>query len=138
MWYLHAAAAALYLEILVYCLTYFINVIAGSAFVTLVLGRLDFTEEQKKKLEGQGLKGAGMIIGMLERTLVLTLMFLGQPTAIAMVFVAKSIIRFEESKERAFAEYYLVGTMSSIIFAMFMGMASNFILDTLTGWVVCL
>ncbi|HLR21754.1 MAG TPA: hypothetical protein VK087_07095 [Tissierellaceae bacterium] len=43
-------------------------------------------------------------------------MFYGQYNAIGLVFTAKSITRFERiSKEPSFAEYYLIGSLYSII-----------------------
>lgn len=52
---------------------------------------------------------------------------LGQYSAIAFVFAAKSIVRFGETKERKFAEYYLIGTMSSILFALLTGIATAYL-----------
>jgi len=123
---------------LVYGLAYLANAAVGSVFVAFILDGLSLVDPQKSDPKKEGIKGAGMIIGVLERTLVLTLMFLDQPAAIAMIFAAKSIIRFQESSNRAFAEYYLVGTMSSIVFAVFVGIASSFILDMLTKATICL
>lgn len=62
-----------------------------------------------------------MIIGIFERFITLTFVLLGQYPAIAFIFAAKSIARFEELKNREFAEYYLIGTFSSISFAIFWG-----------------
>ena len=77
---------------------------------------------------GKSTRGAGKIIGILERALTLTFIYLNEPTAIAMIFVAKSIIRFEHSQERPFAEYYLTGTLCSITFAVIVGMIINYII----------
>ena len=58
---------------------------------------------------------------MLERMLTITFTYLDVPAAIAIVFAAKSIVRFESAKERPFAEYYLIGTMTSITSALLIG-----------------
>jgi len=73
------------------------------------------------------LKRAGTIIGILERIFVITFVLLNQYSAIAFIFAAKSIVRFGESKDRKFAEYYLIGTMSSILISMIIGIITTFI-----------
>lgn len=99
-----------------YLVGYLVAVFAGSPLVNAVLSKLELTKEQKETLSG--IKGAGKIIGMLERVITTTFMYLNVPTAIAIIFAAKSIIRFESAKERHFAEYYLIGTLTSITFAV--------------------
>lgn len=79
--------------------------------------------------EGEGgLKHAGMVIGFFERIIVTILVFMGEYNAIAFVLTAKSIARFERLKEREFAEYYLIGTLSSIGFAIVVGLFAIYIL----------
>ncbi|UCD72026.1 MAG: hypothetical protein JSW70_03270 [Syntrophobacterales bacterium] len=75
-----------------------------------------------------GLPRAGAIIGILERIFVVTLVILDQYASIALIFTAKSIARFEELKHREFAEYYLIGSFSSILFSLLIGI--------LTKWLV--
>lgn len=77
------------------------------------------------KVPAGGLKGAGAMIGFLERTFVLTLVLLGQYASIAIIFTAKSIARFGELKNREFAEYYLIGTLSSILFTVLIGILTK-------------
>lgn len=67
--------------------------------------------------------GRGRQIGILERMLVLTLLLVGQWGVIGFVLAAKSIARFEELKRQAFAEYYLIGTLLSVLFAIGTGLA---------------
>ncbi len=63
---------------------------------------------------------SGRWIGILERMLVLALSMLGEYSAIAFVFTAKSIARFKEiEQDRDFAEVYLLGTLSSVAIALF-------------------
>ncbi|MCK4849244.1 MAG: hypothetical protein KAT16_09475, partial [Candidatus Heimdallarchaeota archaeon] len=54
--------------------------------------------------------------------IILTLALLGEFGAISFVFVAKSMARFEQLKKRQFAEYYLLGTLLSILFALFVAL----------------
>ena len=83
------------------------------------------------QLPSDGLPRAGATIGILERIFVLTLVLMGQYTSIALVLTAKSITRFEELKQRKFAEYYLIGTFSSILFSMFIGILAKWLLDVI-------
>lgn len=60
--------------------------------------------------------GAGALIGQLERLIMGIFLLMGQFTAIGLVFTAKSIARYDKiSKSQAFAEYYLIGSLFSII-----------------------
>lgn len=66
---------------------------------------------------------AGARIGVLERWLVLPAVLAGAWSAVGLVFAAKSIARFEELRDRPFAEYYLVGTLASVLVAVLTGLA---------------
>ena len=48
-----------------------------------------------------------------------------------LIFAAKSIARFEDLKKREFAEYYLIGTLSSILLAMLLGILARWLLDAM-------
>lgn len=72
-------------------------------------------------IEGTGIKGAGNLIGIFERIMVFTFVLTNQYAAISIIFAAKSIARFSELKERNFAEYYLLGTFSSVTLAIIVG-----------------
>jgi hypothetical protein len=58
---------------------------------------------------------AGSLIGTLERWIILLLGVGGLWEAVGLVVAAKSIARFEELKQREFAEYFLVGTLASVL-----------------------
>ena len=69
---------------------------------------------------------SGRWIGILERMLVLALSMLGEYSAIAFVFTAKSIARFKEIEQnRDFAEVYLLGTLASVTIALFAALAAK-------------
>ncbi|MDD5904368.1 MAG: DUF3307 domain-containing protein [Clostridium sp.] len=57
-------------------------------------------------------------IGSLERIVSVVMMYLGQFAAIALVFTAKSVVRFKDFENRDFAEYYLYGTLMSVVTAV--------------------
>ena len=71
------------------------------------------------------------MIGYLERLLTLTFVLLGQYEALALILAAKSIARFEGLKRREFAEYYLIGTLSSVLFAMLVGIFASWLVSLL-------
>lgn len=65
-------------------------------------------------------EGAGAVIGNLERLLIAMLIYYNQFGAIGLVFTAKSVARFDKiSKDPVFAEYYLIGSLYSIICVLF-------------------
>ncbi|MFP3948142.1 MAG: DUF3307 domain-containing protein [Longimicrobiales bacterium] len=94
----------------------------GAAIVSGVLATLSPGLEEAEDASS-GLRGSGRLIGILERTITLVLIVLGQWAAIVLLLAAKSIARFEELKDRRFAEYYLVGTLTSILVAILVGLA---------------
>jgi hypothetical protein len=73
-----------------------------------------------------GMEKAGRLIGYLERSIVVVLVFNGAYSAIGFVFAAKSIARFNRLRDREVAEYYLVGTLGSVTWAVVVGELTNF------------
>jgi hypothetical protein len=68
-----------------------------------------------------GAPEGGRIIGILERALVFGAVLVHHPEAVGLVVAVKSIARFPEltkSSNAAFTEYFLIGTLSSILFAL--------------------
>lgn len=61
-------------------------------------------------------RNTGRLIGTLERLLILIFICINQYSAIGLVLTAKSIARYDKiSKEKDFAEYYLLGTLLSTL-----------------------
>jgi hypothetical protein len=97
----------------------------------IVIARLT-KQWQKAVGQNEGLKEAGKYIGMLERVLILTFVFLNQFSAIGFLVAAKSILRFGDIKEgtnRKGAEYILIGTMISFTVAIFTGLFAQWLLN---------
>lgn len=64
-------------------------------------------------------KKTGEIIGFLERTLIVIFLHLNQYSSIGLILTAKSIARYDMiSRNKEFAEYYLIGTLSSVLFSI--------------------
>lgn len=84
--------------------------------------------EDKRK----GLKKGGRIIGLLERTLVISFVLAGKPEAVAFVVAAKSVFRIGAltgQDDRVHAEYIMIGTLRSFTYALIVA----FILRWLLG-----
>ncbi|MFQ5641681.1 MAG: hypothetical protein ACE5IR_27210 [bacterium] len=65
----------------------------------------------------------GAFLGTLERVLIILLVGLGAYTAVGFVVTMKSIARYERvQREKAFAEYFLAGTMLSMLLALILGL----------------
>jgi hypothetical protein len=92
--------------------------------------------------ENNSLNDAGKWIGILERVLVLTLIFVNQFTAIGFIITAKSILRLIDKPDAPFiktgvnksfsarkhTEYVLVGTFLSVGSAFVIGLIINWLL----------
>ena len=71
----------------------------------------------KKKMDT--ITGAGSMIGFLERLVIGACLVYGQFASIGLVFTAKSIAHYNKISENpAFAEYYLIGSLFSILSAL--------------------
>lgn len=73
-------------------------------------------EETKKEEER-----VGELIGIIERLLILTFVIAQNYEAVAFIVAAKSIARFSALDDKDFAEYYLIGTLLSVIVAVTVG-----------------
>ncbi len=60
----------------------------------------------------------GETIGVLERLLIVIFVLGGAAVAVGLVIAAKTIARFRQLDDRAFAEYYLLGTLASVTVAV--------------------
>ncbi|WP_135504749.1 DUF3307 domain-containing protein [Roseovarius aestuariivivens] len=78
-----------------------------------------------------GLPRGGMLIGQLERGLIFLLILFGQTTSVGFLIAAKSIMRFEASKEQKAAEYVIIGTLASFGWAILAGQATVALFDLL-------
>jgi len=72
----------------------------------------------------------GRAIGALERAVGLTLVLLGEFSALGIILAAKSIARFRALEDREFAEYFLIGTLASLLLALAGGVVVRLILGS--------
>ena len=73
-------------------------------------------------------QNAGEWIGIIERIITLSFVLTGNITALAFALMAKTIARFKELEDKDFAEYYLIGTLSSVMIALLIGLMVKVIL----------
>ena len=75
----------------------------------------------------------GKYIGNLERLLVLVVVLLGSYETIGFIIAGKGLIRAKEFEERDFAEYFLIGTLTSIFIAIIVGLLIKFAITKILG-----
>ncbi len=97
---------------------YAFNVNGMSAVVVGVLVPLGIAPRE----EGPAV---GRVIGILERAFALTLVLHSQWSALGFLVAAKSLARFKDLEDRKNAEYYLVGTLVSLLGATVSAIAAN-------------
>ena len=95
----------------------------GTVFIRGLLAQAGKSPSDAKKSPTQEEYGVGRIIGDLERTLIFLMALEGQLDAAGLVLAAKSIARFKEFESQDFAEYYLLGTLSSTLWAIMVARA---------------
>ena len=107
-------------------LSAYVGVIFGGGFLVQKV-----TESFLARIEGNlkalkpGLPEAGTYIGWVERFLVMTFVIAGFNEAVGLLLAVKALARFPEIKEDTkghFAEYFLVGTLTSVGLALVGGL----------------
>ena len=91
-------------------------VFVGGLVTGLILRRFSSVTANR----AQAVLGAGTLLGWLERMLYFSFLLAGQPTAAAFALTAKSAARFPalQREEEGLAEYYLIGSLSSLVVAV--------------------
>ncbi len=115
-----------YLPWLLAALLLWLGVVGGDHFVRWVLRRAG---------RGNGLGPVvdadarlGRLIGRLERLLLMLLVAMGQWEAVGFLLAAKSVARFRELDDKTFSDYYLIGTLASLLAAVVCGGAIRLVL----------
>ena len=67
----------------------------------------------------------GRIIGSLERLVTFTLIGRAEFGAVGLIVAAKGLARFKDLEHRDFAEYFLIGTLLSLVLAGGIGLAAQ-------------
>ncbi|MGI1805583.1 DUF3307 domain-containing protein [Exiguobacterium sp. TDN 0502] len=69
------------------------------------------------------LNGIGRYIGLVERAIITLLVATNATGAIGFVIALKALARFKQFEDRRFAEYYIIGSLLSILGAILCGLA---------------
>jgi hypothetical protein len=89
---------------------------------SLRLGRLEGRLEADPPPPAPPQRGSparvGLVIGVLERLLIVSLILGRAEAAVGLVVAAKTLARFRQLDDRFFAEYYLLGTLASVAVAI--------------------
>jgi hypothetical protein len=81
----------------------------------------ELTEEYHYTIFSKHDLSRGKLIGYIERLLVLVLTFYSAYPAIGFIVAAKSIARFKQMDDRDWAEYFLLGTLTSMFIGISLG-----------------
>ena len=109
-----------WIDLIILIAGYAITLLSSSILVRRVVSKI--AKEDYKKITKVTLD-TGLIIGLCENILIITFILIGEYTALALTFTAKSIVRSKAMQERP--EYYLVGTMVNFTFAILMGLLTK-------------
>ncbi len=105
---------------------YWYTCAGGAALVRRVLDLVPVSEAPKGGKDAITVPAVelsrGLVIGVLERALALTLVLTSQFSALGLILAAKAIVRYQALDDRDFAEYVLIGTLTSLLLALLVGL----------------
>ncbi len=107
------------LHIIVFVLAGFLFTIKeATIIIRLILKKVSVAPRKKESNETDPKEyERGKLIGILERSLIYFLVLFNQIGAVAVVIALKSLARFKDLENREFAEYFLIGSLLSILTA---------------------
>jgi len=117
---LPAGKLDLYVRAMLIAAGFAFNAKGGTAVVRLILARFPVIRGLRAE-DRNDAYAMGLVIGNLERFLLFLMVLLGHWGALGFVIAAKSIARFKELDEKGFADYYLIGTLASVLAALVSG-----------------
>lgn len=106
----------------------------GAVLIRRVLDLVPVSESSSSRPAKEGISvpagelSRGLLIGVLERALALTLVLIGQFGALGLILAAKALARFRALDDRDFAEYVLIGTLASVLLALLVGVGMRVLL----------
>lgn len=108
---------------LMYLIAFLIIAVVSPVFLRIFFSKWnqenDFTTKKRESL-----LDAGMLIGIMERLIIILFIQVGFLSGIGFLLAAKSIFRFGDltnAKDTKFTEYILVGTLASFLIAIVVG-----------------
>ena len=110
-------------KVLLYTIALLLITVVSPIFLRLFFSKWDKEFELKHKRQ-DSLLDAGMLIGIMERLIIVLFIQVGFLSGIGFLLAAKSIFRFGDlanAKDTKFTEYILVGTLASFVIAIIIG-----------------
>lgn len=121
-------------RILLLVAAYWYACAGGAVLIRRVLDLVPVNETPRAGNDGitvpAGELSRGLLIGVLERALALTLVLMDQFGALGLILAAKALARFRALDDRDFAEYVLIGTLASLLLALMVGAGVHLVI----GW----
>lgn len=126
-------------KVLMIAIAYIVCAKPASIIISLILKKwtphINLDSADPKSTHNQAsrsLDSAGEAIGYLERWLIISFVLLNQFSGIGFLLAAKSVFRFNDlskSKDMKLTEYIMLGTFSSVIIALAMGLLTAFLIQ---------
>jgi hypothetical protein len=112
-------------NVLLYAIALLLITVVSPIFLRLFFSKWDkeFEFQTKRK---ESLLHAGLLIGIMERLIIVLFIQVGFLSGIGFLLAAKSIFRFGDlanAKDTKFTEYILLGTLASFVIAIVIGYA---------------
>ncbi|WP_149913562.1 DUF3307 domain-containing protein [Sphingobacterium cavernae] len=112
-------------SVLLYAIALLLITVVSPIFLRLFFSKWDkeFEFQTKRK---ESLLHAGLLIGIIERLIIVLFIQVGFLSGIGFLLAAKSIFRFGDlanAKDTKFTEYILLGTLASFVIAIVIGYA---------------
>lgn len=114
-------------------LGYILTLKEGTIFIRFVLNKISAVPLTNKNHSDKDTAEyeRGKLIGILERTFIYFLILFREIGAIAIIIALKSLARFNKLDDKDFAEYFLIGSLLSILVATFPGIIVQIIIHNM-------
>lgn len=116
---------------LIFGSAYYFVLFPASYFIKVQLTSFVEAIGQRQSANNSSLENAGIVIGRLERIIMLTFIFLDEFTAVGFVLALKAAYRFKDTDDHARAEYMLLGTFLSLAITIAVGLVAKLLLEML-------
>lgn len=108
---------------LLYCIAFLLTVVVSPIFLRIFFSKWN-QEQTVQAKRTETLLDAGLLIGIMERLIIIFFIQVGFLEGIGFLLAAKSIFRFGDltnTRDTKFTEYVMVGTLASFLIAIIVG-----------------
>lgn len=120
-------------RMLVYVIAFLLTAVVSPIFLRIFFSKWEWEQTVQTK-RNETLLDAGLLIGIMERLMIVFFIQIGFLEGIGFLLAAKSIFRFGDltnAKNTKFTEYVLVGTLASFLIAIIIGYALQLAMEYL-------